>query len=1629
MTKFNLDPNNVVFDGYKKYTKQDKIWATWINDELIHILPPKFFDDIKNQPLQKLSFLKVVDEHFMWNLHVGDMVCQRDYVKAVKSQLNFSLPSMTDYIAEQTDIAIAERLAPPDNTRGKYLVLLHPHFISSKIKSRRGLTKSAGWRNVMLWDATLDIIHRVTAAVMVGPELAANKDYIHHARGYTEEVTSWNAPLFAMPPFLRVPFWWVSKGGRQIRAHQREVQKFVYPELRRRQAAGYESKNFSMLDGLLKSAKDGTEASYARIVNQELFLTFAAAGLFSVVVCQLILSVLGHPKYMEPLREEIERAVRECGGWNKDACARMPKLDSFLRETLRLSPPTALTLQRKVDQDIPLSNGDVVKAGTLIGFPTLAIQRDEEYYERPLEFDGYRFYDAETNSVKVKSVTQSRTYLPFGYGTQTCPGRFLATETSKIVFAKFLVDYEMRFTPKRTGKPVDWPIGGQIMPSIDVVPAVPDCKVRYARGMGGQDDMGKGTGPLMGGLSDSRAWPNNEMAIDSETDALIRPDSHEVGAADDDAHLWTPKRRPAGYKAMPVSFFASCAMAATAASTVYAYAHIVCKEASQCADGGKAAYASAVAVATTLANVCGLMAVGIYERLPTRAGLAVWIGLRAGSVVVLGAGVVQKSVGLALGARLVEGLATDNTLHLVLNGLYARSSDQRHVGRLMSASLALYMAGMSLSPALAALLSDFRTSFAVALVMFGVAAVDYGDHGDHGPTFGRLAALARPTLRLFSDRVVAAHGAAMFLYNAAISYMFPALMVHATLHFGFTPAQNGLLLSVAAGTSSLYLIVAALVSRPARNAGSVLVSLTLLVAALAALAVVRVSWALFPVVAVASLGLATPSFVKAHLVQRRQHDALAVAAISVAEGLGSLASAPLLGAWQSTHPGGSVLFVAAALAAASGGVFSKLHFFYISNLAARTSYNIQSSLPLGADKSDVRARRFVDAGRKKCIASSNVCVPPSIIPSTFSLNLLQEPGLIFGRRGELDDVGAIAMREMPDLRKAIATEHKGKLVLWVEPEDLDVQDMAQRLRSVLPHHAQPKHIVARAQLPLSKNGKLDAKALAQQEVVFEKPCTIMGPEQSLSSFEALIAREWRALLGLDNSVKLTSRDSFIALGGHSVLQLDLAARLRSACNMPLAIRDIIRAPVLADMAAVVQARMRSWKAQAIKEVAIKPLGTSALSPAELEWWHRYREAKSPSAFNVSWVANLQPEVNLARLAHSLNSVMAQHRILRSRFVLNTNGSASRIIADNPIQVQMVPMINTSEFVNRPFDLTNDTLVRIALSPSTLAISISHIICDLTALNTLLADVSKVYNSGKLAAVQLDYFDSKAWGQPLDRETAFFWSTYLRGLQLQRESEDHLWHKSYKGTSLLFPFPQELCRDIVVLTTTAGTTLHQFGLAATGAVLHSLCERTDIILGSPYMNRNSVEDQKVVGLYLQALPVRVKVEKTMTSQEVLRTVQCASQASLSHPVLWPQLLEHLNLPFPSRRQQLFDCVVTFHDDRMTGKSIFPVAGAEAQHVWTEGSKFGILFEWHIFADRLSVRLEYDTDYVPDVLVRIVQNMLLQAVNGLLDATCRYDELLHQLDSSLARQCRDLEIDIEDMQYIARQHLSGVKTVPS
>lgn len=53
--------------------------------------------------------------------------------------------------------------------------------------------------------------------------------------------------------------------------------------------------------------------------------------------------------------------------------------------------------------------------------------------------------------------------------------------------------------------------------------------------------------------------------------------------------------------------------------------------------------------------------------------------------------------------------------------MYVLVADQTQFPRLMGTTLALYMVGMSISPAIAGLFPDFFTSFIMALAMFDVS--------------------------------------------------------------------------------------------------------------------------------------------------------------------------------------------------------------------------------------------------------------------------------------------------------------------------------------------------------------------------------------------------------------------------------------------------------------------------------------------------------------------------------------------------------------------------------------------------------------------------------------------------------------------------------------------------------------------------------------------------------------------------------------------------------------------------------------------------------------------------------------------------------------------------------------------
>ena len=55
----------------------------------------------------------------------------------------------------------------------------------------------------------------------------------------------------------------------------------------------------------------------------------------SQTATQLLYRLLANPEYLEPLREDVNAAIKE-EGWTKAGIDKMHKIDSFLRESQRL---------------------------------------------------------------------------------------------------------------------------------------------------------------------------------------------------------------------------------------------------------------------------------------------------------------------------------------------------------------------------------------------------------------------------------------------------------------------------------------------------------------------------------------------------------------------------------------------------------------------------------------------------------------------------------------------------------------------------------------------------------------------------------------------------------------------------------------------------------------------------------------------------------------------------------------------------------------------------------------------------------------------------------------------------------------------------------------------------------------------------------------------------------------------------------------------------------------------------------------------------------------------------------------------------------------------------------------------
>ncbi|OJJ45952.1 hypothetical protein ASPZODRAFT_167648 [Penicilliopsis zonata CBS 506.65] len=391
---------------------------------------------------------------------------------------------------------------------------------------------------------------------------------------------------------------------------------------------------------------------------------------------------------------------------------------------------------------------------------------------------------------------------------------------------------------------------------------------------------------------------------------------------------------------LPIALLASLGITATAATSVFAYAYLLCADPTHCQNEERAAYAGTLALATTVANVCAILAVGPLHLLGRRnavASLLLWFGARGASVAVLSGAVALRSIPIAIASKVLEGLATDNILQYGLGAVYARLPSEKHFSAVMGHSMAVYLFGSALGPILAGLSTNFRTSFVFAVVVFVIAGgytsliwVRFTIH--HTPSTDDTQETAPEVpkrslldhVRVLAEPALLLPGVSLLLYTMAQGYVFPALMVHTALRFGFTGRENGWMLSLAAGTSAVALMaVPSALGAVERCRGSIprrqfnlamaVATMGVFAASLILLARIDNARLVYPAIMLFSIGLASSTYIKGYAVLCIPGRADVMPALAVQESVGSLLSPLLIGAAQTRLAEGEWLYISAGV--------------------------------------------------------------------------------------------------------------------------------------------------------------------------------------------------------------------------------------------------------------------------------------------------------------------------------------------------------------------------------------------------------------------------------------------------------------------------------------------------------------------------------------------------------------------------------------------------------------------------------------------------------------------------------------------------------------------------------------------
>ncbi|QDY15881.1 non-ribosomal peptide synthetase [Clostridium botulinum] len=318
----------------------------------------------------------------------------------------------------------------------------------------------------------------------------------------------------------------------------------------------------------------------------------------------------------------------------------------------------------------------------------------------------------------------------------------------------------------------------------------------------------------------------------------------------------------------------------------------------------------------------------------------------------------------------------------------------------------------------------------------------------------------------------------------------------------------------------------------------------------------------------------------------------------------------------------------------------------------------------------------------------------------------------------------------------------------------------------------------------------------------------------------------------------------------------------------------------------------------------------SLTPMQMGMlFHALKDKESSSYFEQS-ILTLKGEIDLNTFERSFNKVIERYDILRTVFVYENVDKPKQIVfkeRKTKISYEDISQLSNESkesyienFISKDkekgFSLEKDLLIRMSIlkvekDKYEVVWSFHHILMDGWCLNIIMNDFFNIYSQlQEEKSIEIPkvtpYIEYIKWledRKKLNNEGEEYWRSYLScyedvagiPISTKRHKEE-----KYELKELKFVINKEKTKKLERIVKTEQVTMNTIIQAVWGILLQRYNNIDDVVFGTVVSGRNAdIEGiDRMVGLFINTIPVRIKTESGMSFVELIKEIQKSSLES-------------------------------------------------------------------------------------------------------------------------------------------------------